>query len=134
MAWYYHHHWDKVCTNQSKLEGVWSASGRSYNFKFFKGCRPQILLSPLSYTLFHLKKLKLFPEIFPENIHLNYMRRSLSAYLTKTNLRMNILSLYLQKWLQCRNYFSLLLRALTASTGVFEELRAWTFIDTSWPF
>ena len=43
--------WDKVFKNESlwktapkKIDGVWSALGRLYPFKFFKGCLPQIFL------------------------------------------------------------------------------------------
>ena len=34
--------------------GLWSALGRPYHFKFFKGCLPQILLGPFLNTLSHL--------------------------------------------------------------------------------
>ena len=37
-----------------KFEGVWSAAGRPYLFKNFKGCIPQILLGPFLCTLTHL--------------------------------------------------------------------------------
>ena len=34
-----------------KIEGVWSALGRPYPIKFFKGCLPQIFLGPFLNTL-----------------------------------------------------------------------------------
>ena len=34
-----------------KFEGIWCASSRSYSFKMFKGCLPQILLGPFLNTL-----------------------------------------------------------------------------------
>ena len=37
-----------------KFEEVWSAFSRSYPFKFFKGCLPQILLGPFLNTLSHI--------------------------------------------------------------------------------
>ena len=37
-----------------KFEGVWSALGRPYPFKFFKDCLPQILLGPFLNTLSHI--------------------------------------------------------------------------------
>ena len=37
-----------------KFEGVWSALGRPYPFKFFKDCLLQILLGPFLNTLSHL--------------------------------------------------------------------------------
>ena len=41
-----------------KFEGVWSALGRPYPFKYFKGCLPLILLGPLLNTSSHLYNLK----------------------------------------------------------------------------
>ena len=34
-----------------KFKGVWSALGRTYPFKYFKGCLPQFLLGPFLNTL-----------------------------------------------------------------------------------
>ena len=46
----------KICGRQplKNFEGVWSALGIPYPFKFFKGCLPQILLGPFLNPLPHL--------------------------------------------------------------------------------
>ena len=49
--------WTKLNLRETafkKFEGVWSALGRPYPFKLFKGCLPQILLGRFLNTLSHI--------------------------------------------------------------------------------
>ena len=43
--------WNLPKTAFKKFEGLWSALGRLYPFKYFKSCLPQILLGPFLNTV-----------------------------------------------------------------------------------